>query len=270
MRLIFIRHGDPDYKLDSLTAKGEVEAELLSKRIESWPPVTCFYTSPLGRAKATAKHTLSKLGRIAIEYDWLKEFYHQTSFPNNWKEKQFRGQDTICWDLSPEFYNSDKKYFNKDEWYNSKFIKNAKNNNIKKEYFRVCNGIDEVLKSYGYTRNKKNYYDVSSPKPNHNWQDIIPRYQLVTDKNLQEENTLVFFCHLGVMFTIISHLVGISPMQLWQGFYVAPSSVTILNSEERNKGQAWFRVERLGDVSHLINAKEKISSSGYFTDVLQE
>ena len=32
MRLLFIRHGDPDYVLDGLTPTGQLEAELLSER----------------------------------------------------------------------------------------------------------------------------------------------------------------------------------------------------------------------------------------------
>ena len=36
MKLIFIRHGDPDYKNDSLTEKGMIEAELLSERVINW------------------------------------------------------------------------------------------------------------------------------------------------------------------------------------------------------------------------------------------
>ena len=32
MRLIFIRHGDPDYVHDTLTEKGKREAELLAQR----------------------------------------------------------------------------------------------------------------------------------------------------------------------------------------------------------------------------------------------
>ena len=72
------------------------------------------------------------------------------------------------------------------------------------------------------------------------------------------------------MFAIIAHLIGMSPMQLWQGFYVAPTSITVLNTEERKKGEAVFRVERLGDTNHLTNGGEVISSSGYYVDVLQE
>ena len=49
MRLIFIRHGDPDYVHDTLTEKGKREAELLAQRVKNWD-VSKFYVSPLGRA----------------------------------------------------------------------------------------------------------------------------------------------------------------------------------------------------------------------------
>lgn len=51
MRLIFIRHGDPDYVHDTLTEKGKREAELLAQRVKNWD-VSKFYVSPLGRATA--------------------------------------------------------------------------------------------------------------------------------------------------------------------------------------------------------------------------
>ena len=47
MRLIFIRHAQPDYSIDGLTEKGKVEAQLLAKRTASWD-VDRFFCSPLG------------------------------------------------------------------------------------------------------------------------------------------------------------------------------------------------------------------------------
>lgn len=75
-------------------------------------------------------------------------------------------------------------------------------------------------------------------------------------------------CHLGVMFAIISHLTGISPVQLWQGFFVAPSSVTVLGAEERVPGEVVFRVQQLGDVRHLAENGESVSASGFFGNCL--
>ena len=68
MRLIIIRHGDPNYELDTLTPAGWEEAELLSRRISKLD-VKNFYVSPFGRAQDTASVTLKKMGRTAETMD---------------------------------------------------------------------------------------------------------------------------------------------------------------------------------------------------------
>ena len=62
MKLLIIRHGDPDYSIDSLTPIGWKEAELLADRMAKLD-VKAFYVSPLGRAQDTASLTLKKMGR---------------------------------------------------------------------------------------------------------------------------------------------------------------------------------------------------------------
>ena len=104
MRLIFIRHGDPDYIKDNLTAKGKREVELLTKRICSWKSITQFYQSPLGRAKATAEPSLKALGRKAITCKWLQEFKYKTRMTKNYPNKKWVGKNVMCWDLLPEFF----------------------------------------------------------------------------------------------------------------------------------------------------------------------
>lgn len=55
MKLLIVRHGDPDYSIDSLTPKGWHEAELLKNRLTKLD-VAAFYCSPLG----TGRRTLQK------------------------------------------------------------------------------------------------------------------------------------------------------------------------------------------------------------------
>ncbi len=52
MRIIFVRHGEPDYSTDSLTENGKKEAEALAERTSKWN-VDKFYVSPQGRAFST-------------------------------------------------------------------------------------------------------------------------------------------------------------------------------------------------------------------------
>ena len=53
MKILIVRHADPDYSVDSLTKKGWREAEYLAERLSKLK-VKDFFVSPLGRAKDTA------------------------------------------------------------------------------------------------------------------------------------------------------------------------------------------------------------------------
>lgn len=259
MRLIFVRHGDPDYSIDNLTEKGKKEVELLTERICKWNNITDFFSSPLGRARATGEPALKRLNREAEICSWLQEFptWHESSN----KEK------LRTWDIMPDVFLSNPDFLSKEKWCHNDYM----GEKIPVLYKEVCDGIDGILDRYGYSRNEKGLYTVKNPSPNHNWSAPIDQYHLKSIKDdYPKEQTLVFFCHLGVIFTMISHLVHVSPMVLWQGFYIPPTSITILNSEERTEGLASFRVERLGDTNHLTNGGEPISSSGYFASVLHE
>lgn len=236
MKIIFIRHGDPDYSIDSLTKKGWREAELLSERVRKWD-VKDFYVSPLGRAKDTAKVSLDKIGATAIQKDWLKEFYVTIQDP-------YTGEKRIPWDFMPGYWTKREKLYDKEQWVEDEVMSTGE---VKREYNKVIHGFDELLKSYGYQREA--------------------RYYKVLDGG--NEDTIVFFCHLGVQFAILSHLLGISAPVLWQGFFVAPTSVTVLCTEERVKGEAYFRCKKLGDTSHLYMASEKPSDSGFFMENFQ-
>ena len=75
MRIIIIRHGDPDYINDSLTEKGVREAELLAKRL-SKEKIDYVYCSPLGRAKKTCEIAIKEKNIKAEEIPWLREFLY--------------------------------------------------------------------------------------------------------------------------------------------------------------------------------------------------
>ena len=55
MRIIFVRHAEPDYANDTLTEKGWREAALLAERVSGWD-VTDFYVSPHGEKVRLIRH----------------------------------------------------------------------------------------------------------------------------------------------------------------------------------------------------------------------
>ena len=239
MKLIFIRHGEPNYEKDCLTEKGRREAEALAKRVGTWD-VTAVYCSPLGRAKETASYSLKALQTDAVTYDWLREFYDPVDYPKP-------GCKQVPWDFLPAYWTAEPKFYDKDHWFEAPVLQTAESD-IKAYYDEVCENLDKLLGEYGYIRTN-GYYQVN--------------------RHSEKEEVLVFFCHLGVSYVCLSHLLGISPSVLWQGFFSAPASVTILGSEERIKGEAAFRCQVLGDTRHLADVGEDISPAGYFTDVFQ-
>lgn len=240
MKLIFIRHGDPNYEKDCLTEKGRREAEALAKRVAGWD-VTAVYRSPLGRAQETASYSLKALRKEAVTLEWLKEFVIPVVDPD-------LGEKYVPWDFLPAYWTAEPKFYDKDHWFEAPVLQTAKTD-IKAYYDEVCENLDNLLSEYGYLRTN-GYYQVT--------------------KHPEKEDILVFFCHLGLSYVCLSHLLGISPSVLWQSFFSAPTSVTILGSEERVRDKAGFRCQVLGDTRHLADAGIEISMAGYFADVFQQ
>lgn len=261
MRLIFVRHGDPDYVNDSLTQKGWREAELLSERIKNWN-VTDFFCSPLGRAKDTASCTLKKMNRTAMTLDWTREFTYFIDDP-------VTGRHHVPWDLVPSFWTSDSLMLDKERWVDADVTK--QNPDISVKYKEVCQKLDEFLADYGYVR-ENNYYRMPAKKEVFISSTIAPGNTSDANNPIasDEEPVIVIFCHLGVICIILSHLLNIPFPSLVHGFFLPTTSLTILATEERWSNEAYFRVQAMGDVHHLLAGGEPISSAGYFTNSFQK
>jgi len=72
MRILFIRHAEPNYENDTITAHGEKQAKLLSKYLKNIK-IDEIYSSPLGRAQKTASYTAKNKKINPIIIDWAKE-----------------------------------------------------------------------------------------------------------------------------------------------------------------------------------------------------
>ena len=201
MRILIIRHADPDYENDALTETGRNEAELLSQRLIN-EKIDRFYCSPLGRAQETASYTLSKYGATADTRQWLREFHAPVY-------NEVKGRMSVPWDMLPDEWTREPLYYDKDKCFEVPRMAAA---DAVREAQWVYDGIDELLKENGYIRDG-NIYRAETPN----------------------RSTLALFCHFGVECVILGHMLGISPVVLWQGACALPSSVTTLYSEERRE-----------------------------------
>lgn len=252
MRLLIVRHGDPDYERDSLTERGWKEAELLAERLSKYT-VKEFYVSPLGRARDTASLTLKKMKRTAKECQWLREFGARIERPD------VPGEENIAWDWLPEDWEKDENFFHKDLWaanpvmqagytpgtHDGNGVQIAENgeNGVGAEFKWVVQNLDALLAEHGYVREGMHYR--------------------VEHANC---DTLVFFCHFGLECVLLAHLMNVSPMVLWHHTCAAPTSVTTVYTEERREGIASFRVCGFGDTSHLYAAGKEPAFSGRFCE----
>ena len=230
MRLLIIRHAEPDYSIDSLTEKGFREAELLSKRMVAIRP-DAVYCSPQGRARDTARPTLRALGREEHILPWLHEFRAKVPF---------EGHDTIPWNLPPRYFLNQPALFDKDLWRDQALMAAG---DVEARHREVVTGFDELLLSCGYQREGL-LYRCDDNRP----------------------ITIALFCHFALGMVLMGHLLGFSASQLWQTTCLPPSSVTTLITEERVKGEVVFRCMQMGDTSHLYAEGEPVSHAGLFPE----
>ncbi len=233
MRILLIRHGDPDYAIDGLTEKGKREVKLLAKKL-SKEKIDKIYCSPRGRALRTAEPTAEALGMDIEILPFMREFnVKRVRLP-------YMEESAIPWDILPSFINESIGAYEPTAWQNLPHIKNSE---VFEEYQSVCRAFDEILARHGYERESYNYRAV---RPNH--------------------DTIAIFCHFGVIAVVLSHLMNCSPYSLWQHTCALPTSVTTVYTEERREGVALMRAAGFGDVSHLYAEGEPPAFAARFCE----
>ena len=268
MRLLFIRHGDPDYSNDCLNDIGRSEATALSVLVPQINLGTCF-VSPLGRSQETAAIALGRAipGKFGVEaaancsdilttLDWLQEFpalvdvndtpllqdaYYQHYLPDG----SFKSR--IVWDMYPSYYTEHEAYSDYEDWRTTLV---ALNSDLLPLYDHVITSFDALLAEHGYVREGRHYR--------------------VDGESVE---TLTFFCHFGITCVLLSHMWNVSPFVPLQSLCMPTSSVTELYTEERQKGFAHFRATRIGDTSHLTMAglrTERLPHSALFAEVYSD
>ncbi len=232
MRILIIRHGDPDYTNDTLTEKGVREAELLCNRLAN-EKIDYVYCSPLGRARKTCEIATKGKNLEAEIVPWLKEFGYSVQLPT--------GEKHIIWDLLPAMREQYPDLAINKSWLSVPFIKNSP---VPERYAELKDGLDKLLNNHGYAREGAHYRVERANR-----------------------DTIAFFCHFGVEAMILSHFLNVVPDALLHGFIALPTSVTTLYTEERRKSVAVLRCCEFGDTAHLYSGNEEPSFSGRFCEV---
>lgn len=235
MRLLIIRHGDPDYANDTLTEKGHREAQLLAEKLKN-EKIDFIYSSPLGRARHTCNYTANALGmqEKVVEKDWLREFSCPVLLPSGRERNS-------TWDMLPVEWAENPLAYDAENWCKHYAYKDGE---LDRRVRFVYDGLDEVLASHGYYREGKLYKTEQG-----------------------NGRTIAFFCHFGLEMLLLSRLFNSSPIPLWQHFTALTSSVTTVYTEERRQGIVSFRCAGFGDTGHLFAGGETPSFAARFCEV---
>ncbi|MCR5419026.1 MAG: histidine phosphatase family protein [Lachnospiraceae bacterium] len=154
MRLILIRHGEPDYDNDCLTKTGHSQAEKTAERLEK-EHISRIFASPMGRAMETAQYTADTLGLPINKLDFMHEIdwgFGENNPIHNQNELQSEGHP---WSLSYRLLTENPEYVGSDKWDGHPFFRD---NACLKDYRRVAAEFDGFLEQLGLIRKDGLYF----------------------------------------------------------------------------------------------------------------
>lgn len=220
MRIVFIRHGKPDYKTDSLTELGWIQARATAKRLLS-EGISEIYASSMGRAQQTAEAFAEASGLAVTPLDFMREITWGSEI--ECEELPFGGHP---WLLLPEYVKSGKSLSLQDWTKDEVFAKNTK---LQKSTERVVLGFDEWLSCFGFKREGEFYRVTRSD----------------TDK------TIALFSHGGASTAVFSHIFNLPFLSAC--LFIRPyfCSVAIIKIEGKLGDLVLPKIEILNDDRHV-------------------
>lgn len=230
MRLIFVRHGEPDYDKDCLTKTGIVQAKSAAKRLKN-ENITAVYSSPMGRAVKTAEFTAKKHGLNVKVLDFMHEI--------TWGDKETSDQseklkyDGHPWTLAYELLTKFPDYVGSKNWKDHHYFKDNKCMDC---YETISNSFDEFLSGFGLIRKNDLYL---CQKPN--------------------DDSIALFAHGGSGAIMFSHLLNLPLPFVLTTMPYGVCSVSIISFEAQQGQMIVPRLEIFNDMSHIKNfRKEKL------------
>ena len=204
MRIIFVRHGEPDYAHDCLTEMGRLQAVDAAERLRN-EGIEEIFSSPQGRAAETAAATADLLKRPVQTLDYMRELHwgsiDGTPLPSDghpWDLADLMAEEG--WDLTNPGWR-EHPYF--------------RNNQVTANADLVAEKTDEWLRTLGYEREGA-------------------FYRCVRPDNRQK--TVALFSHGGSSAAAIGHILNLPFPYACGLFHLEFTGITIIRLD-RNPGQ---------------------------------
>lgn len=153
MRIIFVRHGHPDYANDCLTEVGHLHAEAAAQRLSD--ETFCkIYASSCGRAVQTAMHIADARGMEIELCDFMREI---TWGPIDGAVIPHNGHP---WYVADDMVAAGQTLMNENWEHEEPFV----NNKVVSLLQQIGSGFDHLLAGLGYEREGA-YYRVRKENP---------------------------------------------------------------------------------------------------------
>jgi len=229
VRLYIIRHADPDYDTNrsfggSITEHGKKEATALATYLAK-EEITHAYSSPLGRARTTAKIALAQIPKFSGDYnfelfcgieDWSREL-------TTWRVREINGsiqsgKGMAMWDF-PASITRDRlvDITNGTGMSTPGWLQSCPDQSeYYTQYCDFCKESDNFLSRHGIHRYGANYYMTEQDAANHE----------------KRSARISVFCHGGQGLTWLAHLLSIPFPMVHSSFWLPPSSVTTILFDE--------------------------------------
>lgn len=223
MLLFFIRHGDPVYNPDSLTALGKRQAEAVAKRLSMYG-VDRIYSSTSTRAYQTALPTSEILKKEITQLD----FAHENHAWDQLCIKTSEGRQTWAFRHPPtaQLFLSKSMRELGEHWYNHPEIKHY---NFEEGIKRIQTEADNFLRSLGYEHLNEEYC-YKAVRPN--------------------DDRIALFAHEGFGAAFLSCILDIPYPMFSVHFGLTHSSLTVIEFREQF-GKVIPLVLTSGNDSHL-------------------
>lgn len=219
MRIIFVRHGHPNYEKDCLTELGHRHAEAAAERLKD-EKIQRIFSSPLGRAYETAEHIADPFGLDIEVCGFMREI--------GWRSIDGTPifQDGHPWFTVDRMVSEgqsvmDASWNQQEPFCNNKVIDCAKN---------VVAGLDEWLASLGYERDGL-YYRVCNGN----------------------EDTVVMASHGGSSSVAIAHLFNLPFPFVCTAIKLDFTSISIVSLKGENGSLISPEIEILNDARHIAH-----------------
>ncbi|MCR4734533.1 MAG: histidine phosphatase family protein [Treponema sp.] len=219
MRLIFVRHGDPNYELDCLTELGHKQAKITAQRLLG-EGIEAVFSSPQGRARQTAQPFLELSGIKNMQIlDFMKEIRYGL-------EDDLYNPEYSPWLYVDQLVNQGVDLQNPD-WRNFPlFLDNTATIDIE----NVQNNTDKWLESLGYKREGLYYRNICKDNSQHSY---------------------VLFSHGGSSTALLSHILNIPFPLLCASLHIPHTGITILRFDRTPGKLSLPVIELMNDGNHL-------------------